>query len=84
MILAALSVFFTCAQEAGLLLANPVIRMGKNYRQAKRLREEIQPLTAAEVPLFLKAALEVFPERYPMFLCAIHTGLRSGEMAGLQ
>jgi integrase len=84
MILAALSVFFSCAQEAGLVLANPTTRMGKNYRQTRRLREEIQPLTAAEVPVLLRAALETFPEYYPLFLCAIHTGLRSGELAGLQ
>jgi len=84
MILAALSVFFSCAQEAGLVLANPATRMGKNYRQTRRLREEIQPLTASEVPVFLRAALETFPDYYPLFLCAVHTGLRSGELAGLQ
>ncbi len=32
----------------------------------------------------MRAALTHFPECYPLLLCAIHTGLRSGELAGLQ
>jgi integrase len=34
--------------------------------------------------LFLEAVLEESPDWYPIFLAAIHSGLRSGELAGLK
>jgi len=67
-----------------LIKTNPVTRMTKYYKQAPVVHDEIQPLTQSEVPLFLHTVLRYSPQYYPLFLCAIHTGLRSGELAGLQ
>ncbi len=72
------------AREDGLIQDNPAEKLGKFYRQAHVVHEEIQPLTKEEVPEFLEAVLSHSPEHYALFLCAIHTGLRSGELAGLQ
>src|SRR5215510_13495943 len=58
--------------------------MGGRQWQYPRMVHEIQPLTHEEVPIFLEAASNHFPEYFPLFLCAIHTGMRSGELAGLQ
>ena len=83
-ILAALRILFSNAQEKGIVQVNPVSKVGKLYRQAPKVHEEIQPLTTAEVPLFLQTVQALYPESCAIFLCAIHTGLRSGELNGLQ
>ncbi len=72
------------AIEEGLIQSNPAQRLGKFYKQAEIRHKEINPLTHDEVPVFLQAVLErkVSRQHYPLFLCAIHTGLRSGELAG--
>jgi integrase len=83
-ILAALSVVLNNAVEDGRITTNHAGRLGKYYKQAKNLHEEIQPLTQQEVPLFLEAVRTHFPEYFPLFLAAIHTGMRSGELAALR
>jgi integrase len=83
---------FSHAMEDEIVRVNPAIRMPKYFKQAHVMHEEIQPLTSDEVPAFLAAAIEhdqkkryrEAPEYYPVFLCAIHTGMRAGELAGLQ
>jgi integrase len=83
---------FSHAIEDGIIGVNPATRMPKYFKQARVVHDEIQPLTADEVSSFLRAALEHdgnrrykdVPEYYPFFLCAIHAGMRSGELAGLQ
>jgi integrase len=82
-ILAALNVLLNHALEDRHITSNPASKLGKFYKQAKNLHEEIQPLTREEVPIFLEAARVHFPDYFPLFLCAIHTGMRSGELAGL-
>jgi len=84
LVLAVLSAFFSHARENKLLQDNPASRMGRHYRQAAIVHEEIQPLTADEVPLFLSAVMTLCPQHYCLFLCAIHTGMRSGELSALQ
>lgn len=86
-----LSSLFNTAIEDELITANPAARLGRYYKQAKSTHEEIQPLTDKEVILFLKASSardakkrKNAPEYYPLFLTAIHTGLRAGEMKGLK
>jgi integrase len=59
-------------------------RAGKYYIQAHVVHQEIEPLTHEEVPLFLGSVLQNDTDYYPLFLCAIHTALRSGELVGLQ
>ncbi len=84
LILAALRTVFNHAREERIISDNPAASVGKFFKQAKRVHERIEPLTFEEVPIFLETAFDNFRVHYPVFLCAIHTGMRSGELAGLQ
>jgi integrase len=44
----------------------------------------IEPLTAMEVKALLTTTKEGHPFLYPLFLCAVRTGMREGELIGLQ
>ena len=83
-ILGSLRVLMNDAIEKDIIKNNPVRVLGKFYRQAPVRHAEIEPLTEEESLLFLKKTLEWEPEHYPMFLTSLHTGLRSGEVIGLQ
>ena len=83
-ITAELNALFNAAIEDGITEMNPARRLSKLYKQAPIVHDEITPLTREEVVSFLRAAHKHFPQCYALFLCAIHTGLRSGEIAGLQ
>ena len=84
-ILSALTTCLTNAQrEDGLIPSNPALALGKFIKQVKPRHESIDPLTAEEVPVFLDAVRTVDPEFLCMFIVFIHTGIRSGECAGLQ
>ncbi len=72
------------AIERGFIEKNPTKGTSKLFAQASVRNGEIQPLNADEVRLFLHTVLEHSPEHYPLFLCAIHTGMRLGEVAALQ
>ncbi len=84
LILAALGIIYNQAVEDKVVSENPAQRLGTFYRQAPAKHEEITPLTEEESLLFLGTTLKYEPKRYPLFLCALHTGMRSGEVAGLQ
>jgi len=79
-----LTCLFNNAIEDELITKNPTKNTSKFYKQAPDRHAEIQPLTAPEVQLFFRAVLKHSPEHYPLFLAAIHTGLRLGELAALQ
>jgi len=83
-ILGSLRVLMNNAIEKGIITNNPVRGLSKLYRQAPVRHAEIEPLTEDESILFLKNTLEWEPEHYPMFLTSLHTGMRSGEVIGLQ
>lgn len=83
-ILGSLRVLLNNAIEKGIIMNNPVRGLSKLYRQAPVRHAEIEPLTEEESLLFLKTILEWEPEHYPMFLTSLHTGLRSGEVIGMQ
>jgi integrase len=83
-VMAELTAVLNHAKEDGHIAANPAGRLGKLYKNTPIVHKEIQPLTHEEVPIFLETARIYFPEYFVLFLCAIHTGMRSGELAGLQ
>ena len=83
-ILAELTAVLNSAIEDGIIAVNPARRLTKFYKSAPVVHEEIQPLIHEEVPALLQATLKCSPEYYPLFLCAIHTGMRRGELVGLQ
>jgi integrase len=75
---------FNQAIESGLVEANPAIRLGRFTRAAKTAETGGVALTANEVVAFLNAAMEVCPDYYPLFLTAVRTGLRRGELVALR
>ena len=85
-ILSQLTAVFSHAVEEQVITVNPATRLSKFYNQAPVVHEEIEPLTSEEVPVFLSAVLSrpASKQHYPLFLCAIHTGMRAGELIGLQ
>lgn len=72
------------AKEDGLVMMNPAERLGKLLQRSQDRREEMQPLTAQEVQTLLSVAESQYPALYPVLLCAVRTGLRQGELIGLQ
>ncbi len=74
----------TQAVEDGLLPANPALRLGRYYRNGDHPKAEIHPLTREEATVFLDAARQHAPGEHPLFLCALRTGMRLGELLGLQ
>jgi integrase len=79
-----LSSLLSQAVEDGVLSANPALRLGRHYRRADEPRHEIRPLSRDEVGVFLTAARKHAPREHPLFLCALRTGMRLGELLGLQ
>jgi len=79
-----ISSVLTQAVEDELLPANPALRLGRYYRNGDHPRAEIHPLTREEVALFLETAKQHAPGEHPLFLCALRTGMRLGELLGLQ
>ena len=73
------------AVERGLLAANPAVRLGKLYREAGTVREDVDPFSTEEIPILLEATREHFGmDNYVVTLAAFHTGLRAAELAGLK
>ena len=79
-----LSSILSLAVDDGLIPANPAFRLGKFYRQAAFPRIEIRPFTREEAQKFLTAASEHALREHPLFLTALRTGMRLGELLGLQ
>jgi len=83
LILAALSCLYTHAGENNVVTENPAKGVSKLYKQVPSRHKKPEPLTVEESLAFLSAA-QHDPEHYPIFLIALHSGLRSGEIGGLQ
>ena len=81
--LAVLGVLYRQAIRSGLASENPTKDMGQFYRQAPATLIP-EPLNQDESILFLKTAMEKDPDQYPVLLCGLHTGMRAGEISGLQ
>jgi integrase len=79
-----LSSLLSQAVEDGVLPANPVFRLGRHYGRANEPKHEIRPLSREEVAVFLDTARKHAPREHPLFLCALRTGMRLGELLGLQ
>jgi integrase len=75
---------FNHAIDDGVLTANPSARIGRFLRHTKDRRADVNPLTREEVSRLLEAAQQYTPRYYPLFLSAVRTGMRIGELLGLQ
>jgi integrase len=77
----------TMLEEAvleGIIPVNPMTKLGKFYRSAKRIKEKIDPFTIDELHLIEVKCQEKFPDYYPLILCLARTGMRIGEAFALQ
>jgi len=72
------------AVEDGMLTVNPVTRVSRLCKEAKAGKDAMQPLTRKEVNTLLGKVQEKKPSLHPLLLCAVRTGLRRGELIGLQ
>jgi integrase len=80
-----LSACLNSAIEAGLIPANPAIRLGRFTRQAGEAEaRSIDPFTAGELTTLLTTAEQQMPEHYPLILTLARTGLRLGEALALK
>jgi integrase len=79
-----LSVVLSQAVEDEKLLANPALRLGRYLRRGDEPPAEIHPLNGDEAARLVRMAREHFPRWHPWVLCALRTGLRLGELLGLQ
>jgi len=78
-----LSSLLSHAVEDGLLTVNPALKPGKFLPKISK-RRGINPLTREEVATLLETAKAKAPRFYPLFLCAVRTGLRMGELLALR
>ena len=71
------------AIEHGEVLYNPVSGALRGLYRAHE-RTTIEPLRIEEARCFLSTAKRYNPHWYPLFLCAITTGMRRGELLALR
>ena len=67
-----------------VVTTNPAARLGRIFKRKKDRRAGIAPLDREEVHHLLNTVNEKLPHVYPLILCAVRTGLRQGELIGLQ
>ncbi len=72
------------AVNEGILAVNPVMKLGKFYRSARKIKEKVDPFTIEELHLIESTCRERFPEHYVFILCMARTGMRIGEATALQ
>jgi integrase len=70
------------AIEDGEPVGNSAAKFGKQNKGKQKT--VINPYRKEEVTAFLKKALEVVPKDYPLYLCAVRTGIRRGELVVLR
>ena len=75
---------FNEAIEAGLQLPNPAARIGRFLRDRSDPAHRIDPLTAEEEARLLGTARHAYPRHFSLLLFALRTGMRLGEILGLQ
>lgn len=82
-IIRCLSSLLSHAVEDALLTVNPALKPGKFLPKISK-RRKVNPFTREEVSLLLATAKDKLPRYYPLFLCAVRTGMRMGELLALQ
>ena len=83
-LLAPLRQTFNQLLDDGMNLTNPAIRMGRYLKEKTDPRSRIDALILEEERSLLEIARTEFPRHHPLFLCALRTGMRLGELFGLQ
>ena len=72
------------AVDEELIPSNPVTGITKRLSLNKVQQDPLDPLNREEAELFLAVCQDHSPEYHAFFLCALRTGMRLGELLGLQ
>jgi integrase len=72
------------ALDDELIQSNPTIGIMKRMKIRKDNRKAQDPFTQGELNLFMDTCRKHFPEWYTFYLTAFRTGMRLGEILGLQ
>lgn len=78
-----LSSLLSHAVEDGLITVNTALKPGKFLPKISK-RRKVNPLTREEVSVLMSTAKDKLPRYFPLFLCAVRTGMRMGELLALQ
>ena len=84
LVYAVLRAILSSAVDAGILAANPVVRMGRFTQRRAEPQRTFNPMSREEISLFLETARIEALAYYPLFLCLARTGLRIGEAIALK
>jgi integrase len=68
--------------EDGLITVNVALKPGK-YMPKVSKRRNVNPFSREEASIFLAAVRPHAQRYYPLFLCALRTGMRLGELLPL-
>ena len=71
------------AVDEEVITFNPAQRLGRVIR-SKGLQLSVEPLTKVELTLLLETFQVHYPDHYPLLLTMARTGMRIGEVLGLQ
>lgn len=83
-ILRTLSTVLSQAVEDELLPSNPALAMRKHLRRGDEPESGVDPFTKDETSALVRTAQTDYPQWCPWLLCALRTGMRAGELLGLQ
>jgi integrase len=84
LMVAVLRVMLQEAVNEGILPVNPVVKLGKFFKSAKKIKAKIDPFTIEELHQIESKCKERFPEYHVFVLCMARTGMRIGEVTALQ
>ncbi len=81
-IFAILRAMLSRAVEDELLSSNPAVKLGQFNPKGEGRKAEF--LAREEAETFLQAAKALCPDRYPLFLTGLRTGMRLGELLAVE
>jgi integrase len=84
LVYATLRVILNNAVNDELITSNAALKVGRFVKGNGQSAATITPLTRGELKVFLNTVKEKFSGYYPLFLTFARTGLRLGEVLGLQ
>ena len=79
-----LSTVLTQATDEGKLDSNPALNLRNYLKRGDEEETEIDPFNAADAEHFTNTAREHFAKWHPFVLCGLRTGMRLGELLGLE
>jgi len=79
-----ISSVFNYAIDDEIINHNPTNNILKSLNLEKERKNKVNPYTYDETRKFLETCQKHYPDTYPLFMTAFHTGLRLGELLALE